>query len=113
MFKTKTGGLTSVKMQTEEILDEFKLHQNYPNPFNPSTRIVYRVESPASAGRRESVTLKVYDVLGREIATLVNERKDPGEYTVDWNSEGKPSGVYYYRLITSTRVETRKAVLVR
>lgn len=88
------------------------LHQNYPNPFNPETRIVYIV------GSRELVTLKVYDVLGREIATLVDEVKDPGEYevtfsTADGNAAGLASGVYLYRLHSGGYTETRKFVVIR
>ncbi len=89
------------------------LSQNYPNPFNPSTNIIYRVGSPASSGRRESVSLRVYDILGREVAILVNEKKDVGEHIIEWNAEGMPSGVYYYRLIAGGKVETKKAVLIR
>lgn len=83
------------------------LSQNYPNPFNPSTKISYRVE------HRGFVELKVYDVLGREVATLVNERKGPGEYVVEWNAEGVPSGVYLYRLVKGDRVEAKKAVILK
>jgi hypothetical protein len=84
-----------------------RLQQNYPNPFNPTTKIVYRVQS------REFVELRVFDVLGREVAALVDERKEAGEYTSEWKAEGMPSGVYYYRLVTGNRIETRKAVLIR
>jgi hypothetical protein len=83
------------------------LAQNYPNPFNPSTKVSFSVSRP------NWVTLKVYDVLGRDVSTLVDKELDTGEHTVDWNAEGLPSGVYYYRLVTGTRLETRKAVLVR
>jgi hypothetical protein len=82
----------------ENGIDGFLLEQNYPNPFNPSTSIQYAI------GSRQFVTLKVYDVLGNEIATLVNEEKPAGEYEVEFNShsvEGRnlPSGVYFYQLI--------------
>ncbi len=68
------------------------LNQNYPNPFNPSTRISYNVPFESD------VTLKIYDLLGGEMATLVNEKKRPGEYSLQWNAEGMPSGVYFYRM---------------
>ncbi len=68
------------------------LGPNYPNPFNPSTVIDYELSS------RGHVEIKVYDVLGREVAALVNEQKPPGEYSVQWNAEGMPSGVYFYRM---------------
>jgi hypothetical protein len=83
----------------------FSLEQNYPNPFNPTTRIVYTVDS------RQSVQLKVYDVLGREVATLVNAVMPPGSHTVNWDASGLSSGVYLYRLQTGAAVETRKLVL--
>jgi hypothetical protein len=86
---------------------EFRLEQNYPNPFNPTTRIVYRVDG------RQSVQLKVYDLLGREVATLVHETKPPGEYSVSFDAEGLASGVYVYRLSLGGRVLSRRMVLVR
>ncbi len=98
---------TDVKGEPVTLPPFARLQQNYPNPFNPTTKIVYRVQS------REFVELRVFDVLGREVATLVDERKEPGEYTSEWKAEGMPSGVYYYRLVTGTRVETKKAVLIR
>lgn len=70
----------------------YVLAQNHPNPFNPSTSIGYRLAA------RDFVTLKVYDVLGMEVATLVNEEKPAGEYSVMWNAEDMPSGVYFYRM---------------
>lgn len=88
------------------------LRQNYPNPFNPETSIAYTV------GSRGSVTLKVYDLLGREIMTLVDGVKDPGEYevtfsTADGNASGLASGVYLYRLQSTGHTETRKFVVLR
>jgi hypothetical protein len=83
------------------------LSQNYPNPFNPVTNIGYKVAT------RDRVSLKVYDLLGREIASLVNEVKSPGSYDVTWEATGISSGVYLYRLTAGDFVETRKLVLVR
>lgn len=85
----------------------YSLAQNYPNPFNPRTHVQFTV-----AGI-QFVVLKVYDVLGREVATLVNETKQPGEYSVDWDAGNQPSGVYYYRMTAGSFVETRKLVLIR
>jgi len=85
----------------------FLLEQNYPNPFNPSTKIVYRVKS------RESVSLKVFDVLGREVATLVDEIKNPGEHAVTFDGGNLSSGVYFYKLRAGDFVETKKLVLLR
>jgi hypothetical protein len=102
----------------EVIPSSFILHQNYPNPFNPSTKIVYGVKSPYGStdpqGRgRESVELKVYDLLGREVATLVNEQKAPGSYEVTWDAGGLGSGVYLYRLQAGSLSETRRLILLK
>jgi photosystem II stability/assembly factor-like uncharacterized protein len=90
---------------------EFKLEQNYPNPFNPSTRIQYQVSSIAH------VTLKVYDILGNEIATLVNEEKSPGIYEVEFQStigsRQLASGIYYYQLQAGSFIQTKKMILVK
>jgi hypothetical protein len=86
---------------------DYYLHQNYPNPFNPSTSISY------SISERAFVTLKVYDVLGNEIAILVNEEKTIGNYKVDFDASGLPSGIYFYRLQAGSFVETKKMVLMR
>ncbi|MBI4534983.1 MAG: T9SS type A sorting domain-containing protein, partial [Ignavibacteriae bacterium] len=85
----------------------YKLFQNYPNPFNPKTSFQFSVPS------LEFVSLRVYDVLGREVATLVNEVKQPGTYELTWNAEGLSSGVYLYRLQAGSLVQTKKLVLLR
>lgn len=85
----------------------FYLTQNYPNPFNPTTNIEFRI---ANFGL---VTLKVYDVLGREVATLVNEERKPGNYEVSWDASGMASGVYFYRLQTPTLMSTKRMVLMK
>jgi len=90
-----------------EIPDKYSLSQNYPNPFNPSTNIKF--ELPKS----NYVTLKIYDALGRETATLVNEKLAPGTYEVDWNGSNYSSGVYFYRLITDNFNETKKMLMIK
>jgi hypothetical protein len=87
--------------------DRFELGQNFPNPFNPATTIEFRI--PASA----VVTLKVYDILGREISALVNERKAPGRYTASFDATELATGVYLYRLTAGSYVETRKMLVVK
>lgn len=89
----------------------FRLEQNYPNPFNPLTTIEYHL--PAEKSGSSLVTLKVFDVLGREIATLVNQRQTAGRYRVVWNGTGFASGVYYYRLQAGDRTSMRALVLIR
>jgi hypothetical protein len=88
--------------------------QNYPNPFNPSTTIQFAIP----VGTYNYTSLRVYDLLGREVATLVNEVKAPGRYEVTWDpstSSGQvlASGVYFYRLTTGSFVHTRRMVLLR
>ncbi|MFZ4549507.1 MAG: T9SS type A sorting domain-containing protein [Bacteroidales bacterium] len=88
--------------------DDYCLMPNYPNPFNPSTNIVYSV---LSAGR---TSLKVFDILGNEISTLVDNFQSPGRYTVGFNAGNLPSGVYFYQLKSGERkVLTGKMVLIR
>jgi aminopeptidase N len=86
---------------------EYSLHQNFPNPFNPSTVITYQL--PVN----NYVTLKVYDLLGREVAVLVNERKDAGRYAVQWDASAKASGIYFYTLQAGTFRETKRMMLVK
>ncbi len=87
------------------LLNKFSLFQNYPNPFNPTTNIKFRI---ANFG---FVSLKIYDVLGREVATLVNEEKQPGEYEVEFDGSELASGIYFYQLKAGDFIETRKIIL--
>ncbi len=98
--------LTSVS-QAPATPNDFDLSQNYPNPFNPSTTISYKLSAVGY------VTLKVYDVLGREVETLVNRKQNPGSHTVTFDASKLPSGVYFYRLIAGSFVETKKMVLIK
>jgi len=98
--------------------NEFALLQNYPNPFNPSTKIKFTVPVTLSGVEGSLVTLKVYDVLGNEIATLVNEEKPAGSYEVDFNSRGLihqtlPSGIYFYKLQAGEYINTKKMILLK
>ncbi|MBK7632721.1 MAG: T9SS type A sorting domain-containing protein [Ignavibacteriales bacterium] len=92
---------------------KFSLEQNYPNPFNPTTSIQYAISS------RQFVSLKVFDVLGKEVATLVNEEKSAGSYEIEFNSvetlhaTSLPSGVYFYQLKAGDFIETKKMMLMR
>lgn len=89
--------------------DQFALSQNYPNPFNPSTKIPFSV--PVGAKGRTS--LSVYDALGKEVATLVNDVAKPGKYIATWDATGHASGVYYYRLDVGGVTASRKLILMR
>jgi len=86
---------------------EFALKQNYPNPFNPSTSIQYTISD------MQFVSLKVYDILGNEVTTLVNSEKPMGVYKIEWNATGLPSGAYFYQLKTEGFVETKKMMLLK
>ena len=85
----------------------FVLHQNYPNPFNPSTKIKYSI--PQSS----NVVIRVFDILGNQIETLVNEDKQMGTYELTWYANNLPSGVYFYQLKTGSFLETKKMVLMK
>ena len=96
---------TSVENTFNEM--SFKLFQNYPNPFNPTTKIRYEISE------RSLVTLKVYDVLGREVATLVNEEKPAGSYEVNFDATELTSGIYFYQLKAGKFLQTKKMILLR
>jgi len=104
------GGSLLIPVSVEESTElptEFALSQNYPNPFNPSTTVRYDVPE------RTHVTLKVYDILGREVAELVNGKKDPGFYEAVWDAQNFASGVYFYRITAGDFVSVRKLTLMK
>ena len=106
----REGGviLTDVKEDNlRSIPKSFALYQNYPNPFNPKTKIKY------SIAYREFVTLKVYDILGKEIAALVNKEKVAGNYEVEFNGSNLSSGVYFYRMQAGEFTSTKKFILLK
>ena len=114
----KTVLLRSIIVSVDDepnIVDKFYLFQNYPNPFNPITKI--RFEIPSFTLRQAQgdilVTLKVYDVLGNEIAILVNEEKPAGTLEVEFDAKELPSGIYFYQLKTGSFVETKKMILLK
>ena len=86
---------------------QFELQQNYPNPFNPSTKINYRLPI------KSQVTLKVYDIIGNEVASLVNEEKPAGAYEIAFDAAGLSSGLYFYKLSTGSFVQTKKMTLIK
>ncbi len=104
---TSNGGMTGIRDQESHLPVEFVLEQNYPNPFNPTTVINYQL--PANV----FVTLKVYDVLGRDIKTLASERQNAGTHSVTFNARNLPSGIYFYRLQAGTYSETKKLVVLK
>ena len=106
ILHTTTGGVITDVMENN-IVRKFNLHQNYPNPFNPTTTIEYQIPE------RNFVTLKIFDVLGNEISTLVNEEKEAGSYTSVFKIEGLGSGVYYYQMKSGSFVQTKKMMLIK
>lgn len=109
--------ITAVKANQNNLPTNFSLHQNYPNPFNPSTTINYSVP------KASLITIKVFDILGREMATLVNEQKTAGNYSVQFSAKGGSasdgnggslaSGIYFYRMQAGSFVLTKKPVLLK
>jgi hypothetical protein len=97
---------------SSKVPNSYVLSQNYPNPFNPTTKIKF--DLPVNVKREASnVKLIIYDILGRDVATLVNEQLKPGSYEVEWDATNYPSGVYFYKLQTESFSETKKMVLVK
>ena len=109
-FSMWTLGSSSLPLPVEdeiEIPTEFALYQNYPNPFNPSTKIRYQLP------QESKVIIKLYDILGAEVITLLNEKKEAGVYEVDFNAANLPSGTYIYRIVADGFIETKKMVLLK
>jgi hypothetical protein len=108
IYWTDSTRLTLTGIGTEAALPvRYALEQNYPNPFNPSTKIQFSIV------HRQLTTVKVYDVLGSEVATLVNEVKEPGTYTVQFSGSGLASGMYFYRIQAGTFLQTKKLLLLK
>jgi Secretion system C-terminal sorting domain len=108
--------VVSVDDETPNLPTEFSLSQNYPNPFNPTTKIKFTIPQSiilSDAKNLIYVQLKVYDILGNEIATLVNEEKSPGVYEVEFDGTGLPSGIYSYQLHAGSFVQTKKMILLK
>ncbi|RPI16577.1 MAG: T9SS C-terminal target domain-containing protein [Ignavibacteriae bacterium] len=100
-------GMVEAKNISSQIPGKFMLNQNYPNPFNPKTIINYQL--PMSS----DVKLKIYDVVGREVDVLINQKQNAGTYEVEWNASNYPGGVYFYKIFTNDFSETKKMVLIK
>ena len=107
IFKNASIFTTGINTVSENVPVTTRLRQNYPNPFNPVTRISFDVS------RAGNVIIKVYDVTGREVQTLVNETLNPGTYAMTFDGTGLTSGVYYYKLISGQFTETKRMVLIK
>ncbi len=111
----KYSPLSAINKVSDLVPDKFQLSQNYPNPFNPVTKIEFNIplSRGVSEGRGVLVALKIYDILGREVTTLVSEDLKPGTYEIEWDGSNCSSGVYFYRLSSNEFTDTRKMVLVK
>ena len=102
--------------ESESTPNQFSLEQNFPNPFNPSTKIKFEIPGQAR-NNNALVTLKVYDILGNEVATLVNEEKPAGEYEIEFNPvsgiRNLASGIYFYQLKAGNLIQTKKMILLK
>ncbi|HWQ81000.1 MAG TPA: YCF48-related protein [Ignavibacteria bacterium] len=107
IYKTTNGGFATYVTNHESALQCFSLQNAYPNPFNSETRIEFQISMPGL------VTIKIYDINGREIETLVNEVKRAGYYTVHFNASRLSSGIYFYRITAADFVSTRKMILIK
>jgi hypothetical protein len=106
-FAVHSGSVTSVERTNDGIPLEFRLEQNYPNPFNPATTIRFALRE------RQQVSLVVYDLLGRTIATLIDELLEAGEYSAVFDARGVASGLYIYRIHAGANVKTRRMLLLK
>jgi Secretion system C-terminal sorting domain len=107
ILKTTNGGVLTAINTSPVLPDQIELFQNYPNPFNPTTTIRYVIP------KESFVTIKVYNLLGKEIATLVNDKKSAGSYSVDFNTNNFASGIYFYKLLSGTYTATKKMVILK
>jgi photosystem II stability/assembly factor-like uncharacterized protein len=114
ILRTFNFGLTGLNMISNTVPSEYSLHQNYPNPFNPVTKIKFKIPYAGF------INLKIFDILGRELSTLINQQLNPGTYEMNWNASEHPSGVYYYRiaihsdkLSAGSFTDTKKMILIK
>ncbi len=109
IMKTTNGGgnIVSVEQISSEVPEKFYLYQNYPNPFNPNTKIKFQIPKPGY------VILKVFDILGREIVTLIDKMMNAGVYDTEFDGANLSSGIYFYRIEAGNFVEAKKMVLVK
>ncbi|MBK8946295.1 MAG: T9SS type A sorting domain-containing protein [Ignavibacteriae bacterium] len=112
---------TSIKTKETSVIPlNSELFQNYPNPFNPTTKIKYTipqnvkgVSTNVETQNIASVQLKIYDILGSEVKTLVNQKQKPGNYEVEFDGRNLPSGVYFYKLQSDDFIDTKKMILLK
>jgi len=103
----RVEGIAMQKTVSNNPIFSYKLNQNYPNPFNPATIISYQLQKDGL------VSIKVYDILGKEIAELINEKQTAGNYQIEFNASNLPSGTYFYKIATGNFTEVKKMILLR
>jgi hypothetical protein len=107
ILTTENGGGVYIKNISTEIPGQYYLGQNYPNPFNPNTSIIFKVRDS------KFIQLKVYDILGKELLTLVDKKLAPGTYEISFDGSKLSSGTYFYRLSADNYVDTKKMLLIK
>jgi hypothetical protein len=112
VWRRSFSDIIGVQNISTEIPDKYKLEQNYPNPFNPVTKIKFSLKEEGRLKIQEA-KLVIYDILGKEITTLVNESLQPGTYEVTFDGSNLPSGIYFYQLRAGDFVETKKLILLK
>ena len=116
MLELLNSPLTNVEYSSNTIPKSYSLQQNYPNPFNPTTTIKFEIPEngfPTEAFGNDNVVLKVYDILGKEVATLVNETLKPGTYEVTFDGTSLASGIYFYSLETNQFRDTKRMLMIK
>ncbi len=107
VYEYNENGIVNVEKRISKRSTNFKLYDNYPNPFNPSTTISFNI--PVAS----KINLEIYNVLGKQIKTLINKEMNPGNYKINFNAENLPSGIYFYKLISGPYTETKKMILLK
>jgi hypothetical protein len=115
VYRRSKSEIIGIQQISSEIPSSFSLSQNYPNPFNPATKIKFSIpnSTPPAPLPRGTVSLKVYDITGKEVAVLINETLQPGTYEVTFDGSGLTSGVYFYKLYAGDYMETKRMILIK
>ena len=114
VWRRPVGELLKISSERRDIPERFSLYQNYPNPFNSTTKIKFDIpEKSEIRNSKSEIKLIIYDILGRELVTLVNEKLSPGTYEVEWNASNYPSGVYFYKITAGDFLDSRKMILMK
>jgi hypothetical protein len=114
VYRRPLSELVSIQPISNEVPQSFSLSQNYPNPFNPSTKIKFDIPAPLNPPKGGTLTrIVIYDILGHEAATLVNEQLKPGSYEIKFDASGYSSGIYFYKIESGSFTETKKMILIK